>query len=444
MNLQSKHKNLIIYLYKVLFYLALFFVFIEAYSTQYEGLLSITRTLIITSAAYLMVTLLLNQVYGNFEIGIKKSKPVVFSTLINTIITDFLVLIVLKIMGYHDINHFSIDILILIIVLFIQAIIIYFGTYLGNHIFFKLNKPEKTIILHRNSEHLPKIVNFLEKHAMQYDLINIINEPVLSEFDYESVSKIVSLDLNFEEIEKILEQCYVHNIHLMFNTQIFNVLLGSKTPNVIGDILMYEYLPIKMTVGQELIKRTMDIILSGLAIIVLAPFFFVIAFLIKMDDGGDVFFTQQRVSKDEEVFKIIKFRSMKENSSDRPACVNDERITKIGHKLRRFRVDELPQLFNIFLGDMSIVGPRPESIYLNREITQRLPEFKYRLKVKAGLTGYAQIFGKYNTDSKSKLLLDIQYIENFSILNDVKLMLQTVIVFFKHDSTEGFEEHGKK
>ena len=438
MNLKQKYKNSIIYSYKITFYIMLYLIFISAYSFRYEGLTGITRTLIITTSAYMMVTMLLNQVYGNFEIGIKKSKPVVFSTLINAIITDFLVLIVLKIMGFHDRNLFSVDFLILIIVILSQALVIYFGTYLGNDLFFKLHKPEKTLILHRDSQYLNKITHFIKKHQKQYELVSTINNPNVESINFNKITKIVALNLNQDDLKYILELCYTKNIYLMYSTEIFNVFLGSKSPFVIDDVLMYEYSPIKVSVGQAIFKRILDLVLSTLAIIVLLPVFIIVAILIKKDDGGHVFFTQERVTINGSIFKIVKFRSMKENSGDRPACVGDSRITKIGHKLRRFRIDELPQLFNIFKGDMSIVGPRPESVALNTEITERLPEFKYRLKAKAGLTGYAQIFGKYNTDSKSKLLLDIQYIENFSILNDIKLILQTVIVFFKKDSTEGF------
>ena len=440
MNLKLKYKNTIIYFYKITFYIALYLIFMGAYSLRYQGLTSLTRTLIITTSAYVMGTMLLNQVYGNFEIGIKKSKPVVFSTLINAIITDVLVLIVLKIMGVHDANLFSVELLILFAVIVMQALVIYFGTYIGNDLFFKLHKPEKTIILHRDSEYLKKIVHFIKKHRKQYELVNVVDDPNLVDVNFNKITKIVALNLSSEELAYILELCYINNIHLMYNTEIHNVFLGSKSPFVIDDVLMYEYSPIKVSVGQALFKRLLDMILSAFAIIVLSPVFILVAILIKLDDGGEVFFTQERVSIEGSVFKIVKFRSMKENSGDRPACVGDTRITHIGHNLRRFRVDELPQLFNIFLGDMSIVGPRPESVALNKEITERLPEFKYRLKAKAGLTGYAQIFGKYNTDSKSKLLLDIQYIENFSILNDIKLMLQTIIVFFKKDSTEGFQD----
>lgn len=130
---------------------------------------------------------------------------------------------------------------------------------------------------------------------------------------------------------------------------------------------------------------------------------------------------------------------MKMNSGDMPAKKDDDRITRVGRIIRAVRLDELPQLFNIIKGDMSVVGPRPESVAMMKKITKEVPAFSYRLKVKAGLTGTAQIQGKYNTDSADKLLMDLYYIENFSIFNDLKLMFQTLLVFVKKDSTEGHD-----
>ena len=119
---------------------------------------------------------------------------------------------------------------------------------------------------------------------------------------------------------------------------------------------------------------------------------------------------------------------------------NDDRITPVGKILRRFRLDELPQLFNILKGDMSVVGPRPERLVIAKEYEKELPEFRYRLKVKAGLTGLAQIMSKYNTTPKDKLALDLEYIAQYSIWLDIKLILQTMIVFLKKDSTEGITQ----
>ena len=167
----------------------------------------------------------------------------------------------------------------------------------------------------------------------------------------------------------------------------------------------------------------------------------IIAILIKIYDRGPVLFKQKRLTKHEKEFNLLKFRSMRLNAEKETgvtlAAENDVRITPVGRFLRRFRLDELPQLLNILKGDLSLVGPRPERKEYITEFEKRLPEFKYRLKVKAGLTGLAQINGKYNTKPKDKLALDLCYIEKYSIWLDLKIILKTLIVFLKPESTEG-------
>ena len=173
---------------------------------------------------------------------------------------------------------------------------------------------------------------------------------------------------------------------------------------------------------------------------VASPFMLIIAAAIKLEDHGPVFYKQARVTKDGKVFDILKFRSMVVDAEQRPATDDDDRITKVGHVIRAIRVDELPQLFNIIKGDMSIVGPRPERIEHVEAYTAVIPEFEFRSKVKGGLTGFAQIYGKYNTSAYDKIKLDLMYIENYTFLLDVKLVLMTIRILFKKESTEGFDK----
>ena len=184
----------------------------------------------------------------------------------------------------------------------------------------------------------------------------------------------------------------------------------------------------------------MDIIISGAGLLVASPVMLIEALAIKLEDGGPVFFRQPRMTKDGKVFDVLKFRTMivdADKDVKRLASQNDDRITKVGKFLRKTRMDELPQFINILKGDMSIVGPRPEQVEITEKYVEVLPEFRYRLKVKAGLTGLAQIQGKYNTTPRDKLIFDLIYIEQYSIWVDIKLILQTVKVLFKSDSTEG-------
>jgi len=195
---------------------------------------------------------------------------------------------------------------------------------------------------------------------------------------------------------------------------------------------------------QRIVKRAMDIVLCSLAMIVAAPVMLVVALAIKLEDGGPVFYRQDRLTRGGREFKILKFRSMIVDAEKFAGAVlasgDDPRITRVGKVIRATRLDELPQILNILKGDMSIVGPRPERKVLADEIQKELPEFEYRLKVRGGLTGYAQIYGKYNTSSYDKLRLDMMYIENYSLMLDIKLIILTLRIIFSKDSTEGIDK----
>jgi len=195
---------------------------------------------------------------------------------------------------------------------------------------------------------------------------------------------------------------------------------------------------------EAFIKRTVDIVCCLIAMIPCSVIMLAIAVAIKLEDHGPVFYTQKRLTKDGRVFDILKFRSMivdaEKNTGAVLAGEHDSRITKVGRFLRACRLDELPQLLNILKGDMSIVGPRPERVELTAKIMEEMPEFAYRTKVKAGLTGYAQVYGKYNTTNYDKLRLDLMYIEQYSLLLDLKLILMTPQILLRKEATEGVKE----
>ena len=201
-----------------------------------------------------------------------------------------------------------------------------------------------------------------------------------------------------------------------------------------------------LTAGQAIIKRSIDILVALTGIIISSPIMLICAVAVKCYDKGPVFYRQERLTLHGRVFRIFKFRSMcvdSEKNGARLASKNDSRITPVGKILRNLHFDELPQLFNVLKGDMSIVGPRPERKAILKEYQREIPEFYYRLKVKAGLTGYAQVYGKYNTTPYDKLKLDLFYIENYSVLLDLKLMLMTFKILFQKETSEGVEDTQK-
>ena len=195
---------------------------------------------------------------------------------------------------------------------------------------------------------------------------------------------------------------------------------------------------------EAIIKRLIDILGSLVLLIIASPVMLITALAIKLNDGGDILFKQKRLGLNGREFMVYKFRSMimdaEKNTGAILAKNNDDRITKVGKFIRMTRIDELPQLINILKGEMTFVGPRPERPEMYEEIVKEIPEFRYRLMVKAGLTGYAQIYGKYNTTRRDKLLLDIYYIENYSIITDLKLMILTLKVCLMPESSEGVKD----
>ena len=193
-----------------------------------------------------------------------------------------------------------------------------------------------------------------------------------------------------------------------------------------------------------IIKRAFDIVSSGAALIILSPVLLITAAAIHFYDGGPAIYKQVRLTQNGREFTIYKFRSMRVDAEkDGVARLstgdNDDRITPIGRFVRKCRLDELPQLWNILKGDMSVVGPRPERPEIAKQYYEFLPDFQLRLQVKAGLTGYAQVYGKYNTDPYEKLEFDLMYINNMSVITDLQLMFATFGILFSKESTEGIE-----
>ena len=207
-------------------------------------------------------------------------------------------------------------------------------------------------------------------------------------------------------------------------------------------MLIREY---SIKIEQRAVKRLIDIVFSLLLIIITSPIMLITAIIIKAYDHGPIFYRQIRCTLDQKEFEIMKFRSMRVDAEKdgvaRLAAKNDSRITPIGKFIRSCRIDELPQLFNILAGDMSFIGPRPERPEIIQQYMSDMPEFAYRMKVKAGLAGYAQVYGKYNTTPYDKLKLDLTYIQNYSVWLDIKLMLLTLKILFTPESTEGVEEN---
>ena len=241
----------------------------------------------------------------------------------------------------------------------------------------------------------------------------------------------------------ILKFCYRHRVRTYVAPKLTDIMVRGARNITLFETPLLLVKGTGLTPAQRVAKRAMDIVLSAAALLVFAIPMALVAVAIKLEDGGPVFFRQKRMTRHGREFDILKFRSMIVDAEKYAGAVlateDDPRITKVGKFIRATRLDEIPQILNILKGDMSVVGPRPERKVIADEYCKDIPEFDYRLKVRGGLTGYAQIYGKYNTSPYDKLRLDMMYIENYSLMLDIKLIILTLRIIFSKDSTEGID-----
>lgn len=439
----------IIFLIKLLMFVCMFLLFFKWFAISNPQIFVLSRTAAITMTTFAVLGVTMTKVYGGFAVGKKKSKEIIPSLCIAAFITDLVTYFQLSIMNVNRYNQPSLvfeDIGIFFLVLILQAIAITLFVYLGNAVYFKINPPEKSVIICDDIEAAAPLMKKISKYRKQYEVTDIISyqsENLKERIRHSDTVFIYSVPADIKN--EIIEYAYKHYTNIYLSTELSDVVVNYAKPTIIDDMSMLSSTTKDLTIEQKFLKRLMDLVISGVGLIILSPLMLIIAVAIKLDDHGKVFFKQKRATLNGREFDVLKFRTMTENVDEiegyRPASDDDDRITKVGRVLRKIRLDELPQLINILKGDMSVVGPRPERIEHVEKYTSDLPEFSYRLRAKAGLTGLAQISGKYNTTPKDKLILDLMYIERYSVLVDLQLIFQTVSVFFKSDSTEGFNDN---
>ena len=239
----------------------------------------------------------------------------------------------------------------------------------------------------------------------------------------------------------LLKYCVDRNVEAYVRPNIGDLLVKGARPVQLDNLPVLVCHRSSPAIWYLALKRLTDIVLSLAALVAFSPFMLVTALAIKIYDGGPVLYKQLRLTKDGKEFYIYKFRSMRVDAEKdgvaRLAQEHDDRITPVGKIIRAVRIDEIPQLFCILAGDMSIVGPRPERPEIAEKYEMEMPEFALRLQAKAGLTGLAQVYGKYNTTPYNKLQMDLQYISSMGVVEDLKIMFATVKILFMPESTEG-------
>ena len=389
------------------------------------------------------------QVYKAFRIASYQIGETLFSQLLSFGITDlifyFECCLISK--GYVDITPGVLVVLAQIVGSAIWAF--YSKRYFLKHII-----PKSTILIYGKQIDEQNLKEFKKKILQKYSHLFILQYVITEELSNEVIEKkidqchtVLLYEVTYQKRKDLGKYTMDQKKTIYITPRIEDIVLQGCIPKHLIDtpLLKYSYAYQRKTT--RCWKRILDILFSLIVIIITSPVMLITAAAIKMEDGGPIFYKQSRCTKDAKVFQILKFRSMvvdAEKYGFIPCINNDSRITKVGRIIRTTRIDELPQIINILKGDMSFVGPRPERVEHVKKYTEELPEFSYRLCVKGGLTGYAQIYGKYNTSAYDKLRLDLMYIENQSLIMDLKIILMTIKIMFIPESTEGFTKADSK
>ena len=401
---------------------------------------------LLQEVVYALMLFFFSKMYGGLRIGFLKNSEIIFSQIFATVIVNLFTYAQMSLMVTN--LFYVIPFLEMTLA---QVLVIIVWINIANRIYQRVFPPRKLLLIHGDRP-IQYICRKFEGRKDKYTIVECVNvrmkmdalkKKILQGYEKGDFSAVVIWDVTVEQRNQLLKFCYSHSIRFYIMPKISDViLLGAEELHLFDTpmLLTREY---SMTMEQRFLKRTIDVICSLILLIVASPFMLITAIAIKLYDGGPVLYKQIRCTEGGREFYIMKFRSMRTDAEKdgvaRLAKKNDDRITPIGRFIRKVRIDELPQLINILRGDMSFIGPRPERPEIIAQYVEIMPEFAYRMKVKAGLAGYAQVYGKYNTTPYDKLKLDLTYIENYSLWLDIKLMLLTLKILLWPDSTEGVE-----
>lgn len=405
--------------------------------------------MVFSTVLYGTLYMFLCNLYKGFRIASNQIGETVFSQFLGFAIADFFLYLQGCLIRNTILNIVPGALTVLMQIMGTAMIVSITKRYMRSHM-----QPKDTIIIYGRGTKEEEICAFeqrlLQKYAHLFHITKHINERDIAFCMTKEIQKthtVLLYEVTHHTRKKVMKYAIAHKKTLYFTPTIEDITLQGCTEKHLLDTPLQKYNYVYEKPTEYTGKRAFDVTFALFLLVLTAPFMLLSALLIKVEDHGPVFFKQKRCTKGGREFEIIKFRSMivdAEKYGVTPCTENDDRITKVGKFIRATRLDELPQLFNILKGDMSFVGPRPERVEHVEQYTAELPEFAYRMRVKGGLTGYAQIYGKYNTSAYDKLRLDLLYIENQSFFMDLKMILLTLKIMFVAESTEGFDVEKSK
>lgn len=383
------------------------------------------------------------RIYDAFLVSLNRISEMIYSQALAAFLADAIMYVVLFLLIRRIPNPLP-----LILAFGLQIVLFGIWSYCSHQWYFKTFPAKDTIIIYDERHGMEEII---EEYGLvkKFDIYDVCHVKDILRDDLLILKKhkpeaVYLCGVHSKDRNVILKYCVANDISVYVIPRIGDTIMsGAKRMHMF-------HLPVlrvdryKPAPEYAFIKRTFDILLSLLALIILSPVFLITAISIRLEDGGPIFYRQTRLTLNGRKFGVLKFRSMRTDAEkDGVARLStgddDDRITKTGRFIRKVRIDELPQLINILLGQMSIVGPRPERPEIAKEYEKELPEFALRLQVRAGLTGYAQVYGKYNTIPYDKLMMDLMYIAHANVFEDIRIIFATIKILFLPESTEGIE-----
>ncbi len=445
MDKREQYKRIIMFLSSVLILTLETGIFAFVWYTCYADTGMIGRTFVrgnwVIIGQYALMLFFFYKIYGGFKVGYLRVFEVLYSQILSVICVNLITYLQLSLIGRWK---FGTNLLPLLYMTATDLVMVVIWVVSMRWVYARLYPPRRMLLIYgdRNPRDLIAKLSSREDKYLICESVRLSRGADLIKAKIDEYPAVILGDIPAHERNMFLKYCFETDTRCYSIPKLSDILLRNADSIHLFDTTLMLSRNRRLTAEELFAKRAMDILFSLAGLIIASPFMLIIALLIKLYDGGPVFYKQKRLTKDKKVFEIYKFRSMKvesEKDGARLAKKEDDRITPVGKVIRNIHFDELPQIFNILKGDMSLVGPRPERPEIAQQYLEEIPEFDYRLKVKAGLTGYAQVYGKYNTTPYDKLKLDLTYIETYSLWQDLKLLMLTFKILFQKENTEGVE-----
>lgn len=391
---------------------------------------------------YTILVLLFSKAFGGLKIGYLKRSDMLYSQMLSIFCVNILTYLQVSVVN----RDFS-AVMPLVFLTAADLIVLLLWIVLTNKLYFHIYPPRRLVVIY-GDRNAAELVLKMSRRVEKYMICESVSADEPPAHIFETIDRyegVILCNVAGQQRNDLIKYCYTKNVRAYVAPKISDIILRGAEEIRLFDTPLLLCRNSGLSFEQKLCKRLFDLVFAVILLVVLSPAMLCSAAAIKLDDGGPVLFKQKRLTEGGREFYVYKFRSMvvnAEKNGPQLAREDDDRITRVGHVLRKCRLDELPQLFNILRGEMSVVGPRPERPELAEEYKKTMPEFEFRLHVKAGLTGYAQVTGLYDTVPYDKLKMDLMYIENYSILLDLRILLMTLkTALFPSESNEEAAEH---